>query len=442
VRLHGRIYLHSLAVLVIACVATAATFALGTRGAMMRDVGDRVARHLASMVAEVVDDPGALAARLRQIHDELDVTVTVRDRAGRVIGATGGSGRRPGWFVTAPIHDRASGAVVGTLQASMGYRFGAPHILRPGLMVALILVVVAVVTIPTARRISRPLERLTSAVRRLGGGDLSARVAPPDHGGSWRRHGTRGRVDELTELTRAFNEMAERMERLVRGQRELLANVSHELRSPLTRIRMAFELLPADAAGAARVRGVEADLADLERLIDDVLTTARLDEAGLPTRLDALDARGLLAEVAERARHDPLVEGKTLHVVDGPPIPLTADGALLRRAIWNLVENAAKYGAPPITLAAERAGDRVRLSVADDGPGIPAADRERVFAPFYRGDAARTPGGARGVGLGLTLARRVADVHGGSIAVEPASTTDGQERGCRVVITLPADLAA
>lgn len=103
------------------------------------------------------------------------------------------------------------------------------------------------------------------------------------------------------------------------------------------------------------------------------------------------------------------------------------------------MENAAKYGAPPITLAAERAGDRVRLSVADDGPGIPPAERERVFTPFYRGGRARTPDGTHGVGLGLTIARRVAEVHGGGIAVE---SVDGEERGCRIVITLPADAAA
>ena len=437
-RLHARIYLHSLAVLIIACVATAATFAFGARGAMMQEIGERVARHLASDVAGVIDEPDALARRLERIHAELGVAVTVRDPGGRVVAATSRPLPHRGWSATAPIRRDASDAVVGLLEASTPHRFGPLHILRPGLVVALILVVVALVTIPTARRISRPLERLTSAVRRLGGGDLSTRV--PLAGEPRTRHGRRH--DELAELTRAFNEMADRVERLVRGQRELLANVSHELRSPLTRIRMALELLPADAANEARLRGVEADLADLERLIDDVLTAARLEEAGLPARLDQLDARGVLADVAERARHDPLLDGKAIRVVDGLPIPLAADGALLRRAVWNLVENAAKYGAPPITLAAERVGDRVTLSVADEGPGIPAAERERVFTPFYRGDRARTPDAARGVGLGLTLARRVAEVHGGNIAAEAASTVGGDERGCRVVISLPADQVA
>jgi signal transduction histidine kinase len=456
VRLHGRIYLHSLAVLIVACVATAATFAFGARGAVMRDVAERTLRHLASVVGDVVHDPNALDARIRRVHDDLEIDVTVRGADGRVLASVGRSlpplshddvervragavalHRRPTWYGAMAVRRPGSEEVVGILQASLPHRFGPPHILGPGLTVALILVVVALVTLPTARRISRPLERLTEAARRLGGGDLSTRVpAPPPGRARWRH---RRRADELAQLTRAFNEMADRVERLVRGQRELLANVSHELRSPLTRIRVALELLPSDAATESRRRGLEADLADLERLIEDILTTARLDEAGLPTRLDALDARSVLTDVAERARHDPLVEGKTIRVVEGPPVPLSADGALLRRAVWNVVENAAKYGVPPITLDAERVGDHIALSISDEGPGIPLAERERVFTPFYRGDHARTPNATRGVGLGLTLARRVAEVHGGSIAVEATSVAGGIERGCRVIITLPVD---
>jgi signal transduction histidine kinase len=101
------------------------------------------------------------------------------------------------------------------------------------------------------------------------------------------------------------------------------------------------------------------------------------------------------------------------------------------------VENAAKYGAPPITLSASVDGERVLFTVSDEGPGVPPADRERVFAPFYRADTARTPDSTgearRGVGLGLTLARRVAEVHGGAIAIGPGAAT----RGCRVTLTIP-----
>jgi signal transduction histidine kinase len=456
VRLHGRIYLHSLTVLIVACVATALTFAFGTQGAVMQDVAERTMRHLASVAGDVIDDPDALVARVRRMRDDLDIDVTVRGVDGHVMATVGRplpplSGgdldrvrggavvlhRRPWWYAAVAVRGLGSGGVRGTLQASVPHRFGPPHVFGPGLTVVLILAVVALVTVPTARRISRPLERLTEAARRLGRGDLSARAPLGNPARARGRHRHRG--DELAELTRAFNEMADRVERLVRGQRELLANVSHELRSPLTRIRVALELLPADAATESRRRGLEADLADLERLIEDTLTTARLDEAGLPTRLDTLDARSVLTDVAERARHDPLVEGKAIRVADGPPVPLSADGALLRRAVWNIVENAAKYGEPPITLDVQRVDDRVVLEIIDEGPGIPAAERERVFTPFYRGERAGSSGGARGVGLGLTLARRVAEVHGGSIAVEAASVAGGIEWGCRVVITLPAD---
>jgi signal transduction histidine kinase len=303
------------------------------------------------------------------------------------------------------------------------------------LFVVLALVVVAVATRPLARRISRPLEQLTAAARRLGGGDLSARVpATALHA---------RRADELTELTRAFNEMAERVERLVRAEQARLANVSHELRSPLARIRVALELLPRTGDDDQRLREVESDLAELDRLIDDVLTTARLEARGLPTNLGEVDARTLLQEVAARAHHDPLTTASQVRVDAGLPVTFTADEALLRRALWNLVENAAKYGAPPVVLSAVTAGDRVVLTVEDAGEGIAPADREKVFAPFYRGTAPDSaPDGRRGVGLGLTLARAVAEVHGGTITIEPARDTNGRPHGSRVVLSIPRAVGA
>src|SRR5262245_18033771 len=203
---------------------------------------------------------------------------------------------------------------------------------------------------------------------------------------------------------------------------------------------MALALLPRGAATEARLGDVERDLAELERLIDDVLATARLEATGLPAHLGEVDVPALLAELAERARHDPLVATSPVQVTPDPPLTLVADEALLRRALWNLIENAAKYGAPPITLGAARTGERVNLSVTDAGPGIPAASRQRVLDPFTRLDAARTPGtvAPSGFGLGLTFARQVAEVHGGGITIEPAEIVAGVERGCRVVIALPA----
>src|SRR5262245_54627558 len=150
-------------------------------------------------------------------------------------------------------------------------------------------------------------------------------------------------------------------------------------------------------------------------------------------------ARRLLEDLAERARLDPRLGPERVRMDPGGPVELEADPALLRRALWNLVDNAAKYGAPPIALSAERQNGTVALSVSDEGPGIPREERERVLAPFYQLDRARTPDRrVRGFGLGLTLASRVAQVHHGVITIGPAETINGAERGCRVTLRLPA----
>jgi two-component system, OmpR family, sensor kinase len=454
-RLHSRIYVHSLLVLLVVAVATAAVFALGARGAFQREVAERLARHVASLIGEQFHDPDALLRRLRTLHTDLEVDVTVRGLDGRLIGSAGAelpmlapseaaevqAGRvvvtaRPVWHAAVLVRDPGSGAPLGILTASTQRRGGIAALLRPIIIITVILIVVAIATRPLARRIARPLERLTEAARRLGGGDLSARVPAPSSHRRWWRRGAR-RADELAELTRAFNEMAERVERNVRGQQELLANVSHELRSPLARVRMALELVPRDADGEVRLRDIERDLADLDRVIEDVLMTSRLEMTGLPTRLESVDVQTILAELAERAHRDPVLAGKRVEVVPGAQLTLAADAVLLKRALWNLVENAAKYGAPPITLAAVDGGGQIELSVTDDGAGIASEERERVLAPFYRADRARSPSDAAGIGLGLTLARRVAEVHGGTIAIGPRESEPGRERGCRVTITIP-----
>jgi signal transduction histidine kinase len=449
-RLHSRIYLHFLGLLIVVALGTSIALAVGARGAFLRETSERVARHVASLVGEGLDDPSVLQRRLDQLRADLDVDLTVRDLDGRVLATAGrelpaldgseaaivraggmiahGRGR---WSAAAAVTRPGTSRPLAILQASARREAGFPFVLRPVLAVSLVLVIVAVGTVPLARRISRPVERLTEATRRLGGGDLSYRVPAADTEGRHRR----ARPDELQQLTRAFNEMADRIERLVRGHGELLANVSHELRSPLARIRVALELLPRDAAGEARMRDIEAELGDLDRLIEDVLTAARLDATGLPSRVAPIEARAFLEDVAGRARRHPLAEGRSIVVAPGPQIALVADEALLRRALWNLVENAAKYGAPPITLAAERDGAEIRFSVTDAGQGIPAGERERVLAPFYR----RARVGDRGFGLGLPLAKRIADVHGGRISIGPASTNGGREEGCRVSIALPAE---
>jgi two-component system, OmpR family, sensor kinase len=466
-RLYSRIYLHFLGVLFVVGLAASVVFAFGQRGAFQRQVVERLARHVGSLVAEHLGDGAALTRRLSQLHADLEVDVTVRDLDGQVVATVGSPLRElsqaeraklragavitragPTWFVAAAARDPESAAIRGYFEVSAPRRMGLPALWRPGLGVALVLLIVALAAAPLARRISKPVERLTEAARRLGDGDLGYRVPLDDRARArvrrlWPGH---RRPDELEHLTGAFNDMAERVQRLVHGQQELLANVSHELRSPLARIRVALALLPRDGDSEARLRDVETDLAELDRLIEDVLTTARLDATGLPPHPVPIDVAGLLGELVERAGRDPLTTGKAVGVAPGPVPELTADPALMKRALWNLVENAAKYGAPPITLAATADGDHVRLSVTDQGKGIAPDEREHVLAAFYRLDRARTPHTAgeapHGFGLGLTLARRIAEVHGGRIAIEPATVQEGREQGCRVVLILPGRAAS
>lgn len=445
-RLHSRIYWHFLGVLLVVAVTTAVVLGFGVRDAFRREAGQALARHISSLLSEHTGDASGLESRVRQLNRDLHISLHVTDLDGRVLASAGeplpplpaakAAALRAGGDIVwtrrmgfaAPIRQPGSGAVVGIVEATVPHRPGMPPMWGPLLWVVIALGVVALATRPLARRISRPLARLTDAVRRLGGGDLTARV---------RVEGVHGRRDdELAQLTRAFNEMAERVERLVRSEKELLANVSHELRSPLARIRLALELLPRDGADPQRLRDVERDLAELDRLIEDVLTAARLDATGLPAHLDVVDAGSLLDEIAERARRDPAVAGMEVRVDKDAGVQLTADAALLRRALWNVVENAAKYGAPPITLSATRERDRITLAVTDEGAGVAPDERERVFAPFYRGEATRSSA-RQGVGLGLTLARRVAEVHGGTVTIESPSGVGGQARGTRVVMSLP-----
>jgi signal transduction histidine kinase len=312
---------------------------------------------------------------------------------------------------------------------------------RPLALVAIFLVGGALVSRGLARRLSRPIERLTEANRRFGEGDLAYRIPTPpwarwrtEHRRRHRKH--RDVRDEILELLASWNTMAGRIQELVAGQRELLANVSHELRSPLARIRVALELLPHTPDSERRIADLEQDLEELDRLIGAILADARLDVIQ-PAR-ERVELAPLFRTLADRAANDPSLTGKSVDT-DGAGVTAFADPTLLSRALWNLVENAGKYGAAPIRLAAQRDDEAhlVRISVSDDGPGVPPDEREKVLEPFVRGDRAHTPGG--GYGLGLSLVRRVAALHGGAVSIGPAHIDQGRELGCKVTISLPSE---
>ena len=293
------------------------------------------------------------------------------------------------------------------------------------------LVILAFAAVPLARTIVRPLERLAGVTRAFGQGDLSARAGPYPN-------------DEIGELARVFDEMADRVGFLLRAEKELLANVSHELRTPLARIRVVLDLASeSDPERMRRYLGeISEDLGELERLVDDVLTTTRFDlargrfgEGTPPLRIE----RVAVADIAVRAatRFEQHHEGRELglDVTDGLP-EIDADPAMLRRVIDNLLDNAAKYSDPgtPISLSASLADDEVVLQVSDRGIGIPPEDLPMVFQPFFRGDKSRTRR-TGGVGLGLALARAIVEAHRGRMTLDSRA---GEGTVVRIAIPVPA----
>ncbi len=268
---------------------------------------------------------------------------------------------------------------------------------------ALVAVAVALATYPIVRRLTRRLEGLQAGVQRWGDGDLSVRLSAVGE-------------DEVGFLAQHFNHAAQRIENLVKArdallasQKSLLANASHELRSPLTRIRMGLELLGQGSpeALAQRKPEIERNLAELDQLIDEILLASRLDarDADVGT-IEPVDLVGLAAE--ECARSGAALE--TLASV----LLVPGIAKLLRRAVRNLLENARRYAATEVELALYQKDSFAFIEVKDRGPGVPEAFQSRIFEPFYRLPGASERDG--GVGLGLALVQSIALRHGGSVA--------------------------
>ena len=268
-----------------------------------------------------------------------------------------------------------------------------------GLVIVMLLLFVAVAAgaYPVVRRLTRRLEALKRGVEAFGAGALHQRVAED------------GR-DEVAALGASFNQAAARIEALLRSHQSLLANASHELRSPLARLKMAVSMIedaPAVQRDALR-REIHANIGELDALVDEVLMASRLDAGAAALRRDPVDLLALAAE-----------EGARVHAeAEGEALQVRGDDTLLRRALRNLLENAQRYGGGELGVRVERAADgSAQVCVNDRGAGVPEAHRERIFEAFFR-----LPGHAEregGVGLGLALVRQIAQAHGGSVRCEP-----------------------
>ena len=361
--------------------------------------------------------------------------VLVRDAAGALIGTAEALPRRvPGQGFEFAV-TLNNGQVLNLQMAPRPGRGGGPgprrsdppwSWLRPPYgfqwMLGLAGLVVMAVLFPVARRLTQRLEALQRGVQRWGEGDLSARL--PEGG-----------QDEVADLSRRFNAAAERVQSLMasqaallQSQKSLLANASHELRSPLARIRMAVELSGTQGSPAARDE-IQRSITELDQLVDEILLASRLDarEADIGT-VESVDLIGLLAEECARV-------GAVFELPEGTgEVVVPGVARLLRRAVRNLLENAVRHGRrtgrAEVVAQLSLQGGHAVLHIDDRGPGVPPDQRERIFEPFYRLPGASEREG--GVGLGLALVRQIAARHGGSVACD-----NREGGGARFTLRLP-----
>jgi len=284
---------------------------------------------------------------------------------------------------------------------------GPFRLLRFALWMAGIVGVIALLSIWAARRLTAPLARFATAAERLG---VDGEAEPLPEAGP----------RELRAATRAFNRMQERLRRFVADRTQMLAAISHDLRTPLTRLRLRAELVD----DPEMQRKMLADLDEMEAMITATLAFARDDAQREPRGpLDLADLLQSLCEDRSDAGQSAEYQGPVHSVVD-------ARSVALRRAFANLMDNAIAYGGGCRVRLAEEDG-QVRVEIDDDGPGIPEDQHEKVFAPFYRLDPSRNKA-TGGVGLGLSTARTIVRGHGGDITL--ANRKDG---GLRATVTLP-----
>lgn len=293
-------------------------------------------------------------------------------------------------------------------------------------LLGLVALAVALGAYPIVRRLTKRLETLQKGVERWGAGDLSTRLS------------VRGQ-DEIAFLAQRFNVAAEHVQTLLQSHKRLLANASHELRSPLARIRMGLALVGSDPAHQAQRTEIARNIDELDQLIDEILLASRLDlhDPADPAALGPIEEVDLLGLAAEECARS----GAELDL-DPAAGALVVQGhaKLLRRVLRNLLENARRYGRAKgseqaevrllVTVQGAGAERSAVLAVQDQGPGVPAELRERIFEPFYRLPGASEREG--GVGLGLSLVRTIVERHHGSVRCE-----DSPGGGARFVVRLP-----
>lgn len=289
---------------------------------------------------------------------------------------------------------------------------------------AIALVVSTVICFFLTRHLVSPIDRLRQATREMAAGDLSVRMLPR----------MKGRQDDLALLAADFDTMAERVESLLEFKQQLLRDVSHELRSPLTRLQLALSLARREDGGVERqLTRIACEADRLEQLIARILKLVRLERPGSAFQGFPVDVGKLLEVIVQDVAIEAEARSCTVSVRADAGLEVSGDPELLRSAFENVIRNALRYGpsgSAVVVTAARR--DWIEITVRDHGPGVPEKDLKLIFEPFYRVDAARDRAGG-GEGLGLAIAARAIAVHGGSI--EAHNVPDG---GLEVAMRLPA----
>lgn len=312
-----------------------------------------------------------------------------------------------------------AGVAAGSVAPYMGISDTWPPMVRVPLRIAVGLAVVQVLT----RGMTSPLREMAAAARAMASG-------------SWGQRATDTSADEVGELARAFNAMAAQLATVDRMRKDLIANVSHELRTPISALQARLENMVdgVERPNPALLGSMLDQTERLGRLVAQLLDLSRLESGAVPLHREQVEVASLFDAVAAEARlHNP---GRRIDVAVSPgDLRLHADPDRIHQVLVNLTSNALRHGPGdrPVTLSAAGDNAHVVLTVADEGPGIPEAEAERVFERFYRADAARPGSPTDGAGLGLSIARWIVDLHGGDIRALPHRPT-----GCAVVCRLPS----
>jgi len=303
-------------------------------------------------------------------------------------------------FVIVTLHFFAE--IVMQHNSGTGLHGAAAHDLFVATVIKIAIVAMAVMIL-IAIYVTAPLRRMSRSMDRVAAGDLDHRVK------------VRGN-DEGAAMGRSFNAMADRVRTMLLGQKELMAGVSHELRSPLTRMKLSLEMMRRETTTEARIQELEDEVDELDDLVEELLLSSRIDLGARSLKTERLDLADLCASAWERVEHRANQQGMSLRTeIAAAAATLCADRVLIVRTLGNLFENSVRYaGEGEIVLSAERRQDRVELRVTDHGPGVEDDQLDAIFEPFYRADASRSrrTGAA---GIGLMIVRRAVEAHAGSV---------------------------